>query len=96
MRKFIVCEDFFKSISKEESKEVYDFFRQKKYINSRNELTVRFFMYYMNHYIELPINLENKRSLIFKDILTFNFNEEDSMAAKSFYKKKPYGFKDED
>lgn len=96
MKEFIINEDFFKYISAYDSKKVYDFFRAHKYINSKNELTIRFFMYYMNDVILLPSELECERQNIFKSILEFKFTEEDFMARKSMYKKKTFGFKNED
>ncbi|MCR5786507.1 MAG: hypothetical protein K6G28_02240 [Acholeplasmatales bacterium] len=97
MTKFKVDKNYFMSLlGQENSNNLHEFFREKKYLNSDNELTIRFFMYYMNYYIELPITLEEKRKDIFKEINKFNFQEEDFMAYKAAFKKAPYGFKYED
>ena len=96
MKEFIVKDDFFKYLSLEDSKKVHDFFRECKYLNSKDCLTIRFFMYYMNDVIKLPNELEKDRQAIFKSILEFNLEEEDFMARKALYKKKPFGFKYED
>jgi hypothetical protein len=97
LNKFLINEKYWtNSIGANESRELYLFFKGKKYINSKNELTVRFFMYYMNHIIELPNSLENKRKDIFLDLLNFNFTEKDFMDYKAYFKTYPYGFKNEE
>jgi hypothetical protein len=97
LTKFIVDKDYFNSVvGQENSNDLYNFFKSKKYLNSNDELTIRFFMYYMNYYIELPDTLEEKRKDIFNEINKFNFKEEDFMAYKAAFKKSPYGFKFED
>jgi len=97
LNKFLINEKFWLNcLGTNKSYELYLFFRGKKYINSKNELTVRFFMYYMNYIIELPNNLEEKRKDIFQDILNFNFTEKDFMDYKAYYKASPYGFKNEE
>ena len=97
MTEFYVKEDFWSNIlGSDNSKNLYCFFKEKKYINSKDELTIRFFMYYMNYYIDLPNYLEEKRADIFRNIINLNFSEKDLMDRKAAFKKKPYGFKNED
>jgi hypothetical protein len=95
MRAFYINKEYFKDIlGKEDSKKLYDFFMDMKYIDKNGKLSIRFFMFYQNYFIFLPKNLENKREDIFKAISKLGYTDRDFMQSKADFKKAPKGFKD--
>lgn len=95
MEKFVMNRQIFlDTLSEEEISVLFDFFRKEKYIDSNNVLSIRYFMFYQNYFIDLPCKLENKRSDIFKCLYRLGYEEKDFMDSKADFKKKPVGFKD--
>ncbi len=95
MEKFVLRRSIFDdTLSEEEVSVLIDFFKKEKYIDNENVLTIRYFMFYQNYFIDLPCKLESKRSDIFKCLYRLGYEEKDFMASKADFKKKPVGFKD--
>lgn len=95
MEKFVLRRSIFDdTLSEEEVSVLIDFFKKEKYIDEANVLTIRYFMFYQNYFIDLPCKLESKRSNIFKCLYRLGYEEKDFMASKADFKKKPVGFKD--
>ncbi len=95
MEKFVLKRSIFDdTLSEEEVSVLIDFFKKEKYVDENNVLTIRYFMFYQNYFIDLPCKLESKRSDIFKCLYRLGYEEKDFMASKADFKKKPVGFKD--
>lgn len=95
MEKFILVRHIFDdTLSEEEVSVLFDFFKKEKYLNSDNSLSIRYFMFYQNYFVDLPCKLESKRSDIFKCLYRLGYEERDFMASKADFKKKPIGFKE--
>ncbi len=95
MEKFVLRRSIFDdTLSEEEVSVLIDFFKKEKYIDNENVLTIRYFMFYQNYFIDLPCKLESKRNDIFKCLYRLGYEEKDFMASKADFKKKPVGFKD--
>ena len=95
MRKFILTVPFLQKIlNKEEATLLVDFFKDKKYIDSENAFTIRYFMFYQNYFLELPEVLEEKRVEIFTHLYNVGYEEADFLQSKTEFRKKPVGYKD--
>lgn len=95
MRKFYVTSEFLLEIlNAEETNLLIDFFKEKKYLDKESVLSIRFFMFYQNYFLELPESLEGKRTIIFNHLYKLGYGERDFMQSKADFKKKPLGYKD--
>lgn len=95
MRKFYVTKPFLLEIlDEQETKLLIDFFKDNKYLDKENALSIRFFMFYQNYFLLLPESLEGKRMKIFNHLYKLGYGERDFMQSKADFKKKPLGYKD--
>lgn len=95
MKKFYLTVPFLKEIlSEKDSNELLEFFRLKKYVFPDDSLSIRYFMFYQNYFLELPSHLEHKRTEIFAHLYNLGYTISDFQQSKADFKKKPLGYKD--